>query len=297
MKIKSIIESKRTLSFEFFPPKTAEGIPAVLRAIDRLSEFNPDFISCTYGAGGSTRAFTEEIVVKAKQESSGETMAHITCAAQSKEDIHAVLTRLRDAGIENVIALRGDPPMGQDSFVPAEGGFAYATELIEHLKRNFDFGIAAACYPESHQESPDPQTDLDYVKQKVDLGADFLITQLFYDNSDFFRFLDRARQAGINVPIIAGLLPVVSTSQIRRIAGLCGATIPRELNEKLEKYVDDDRAAREVGVEHTLAQVRELWDAGVDGIHFYVLNRSYSVSKILGNTGIPGHSGVAPMPS
>ena len=291
LKIKDILKEKRTLSFEFFPPKTVEGIPAVFRAIDRLKVYCPDFISITYGAGGSTRAFTEEITTEVKQRGELEVMAHLTCVAQTKEEVRGVLVRLDQVGVENVIALRGDPPRGQTTFVPAEGGFHHATDLIDHIRRNFQFGLAGACYPEGHQESPDLQTDIKYAKLKVELGADFLITQLFYDNKDFFYFMDQAQQAGINVPIIPGVLPILSTGQIRRFTALCGATIPPDLDKQLDKYADDDDAARELGVEHATEQVRELWDNGVPGIHFYVLNRSYSVSKILSNLGLPGHTG------
>ena len=291
MKIKDILKEKRTLSFEFFPPKTVKGIPAVFRAIDRLKVYCPDFISITYGAGGSTRAFTEEITTEVKQRGELEVMAHLTCVAQTKEEVRGVLVRLDQVGVENVIALRGDPPRGQTTFVPAEGGFHHATDLVDHIRRNFQFGLAGACYPEGHQESPDLQTDIKYAKLKVELGADFLITQLFYDNKDFFYFMDQAQQAGINVPIIPGVLPILSTGQIRRFTALCGATIPPDLDKQLDKYADDDDAARELGVEHATEQVRELWDNGVPGIHFYVLNRSYSVSKILSNLGLPGHTG------
>lgn len=290
VKIRDILKSTRTISCEFFPPKTAEGIPGVFRAIDRLKAFRPDFVSVTYGAGGSTRAFTEEITVRVKAESQLEVMAHQTCVAQTKEDVHRVLERLDNAGIENVIALRGDPPGGQSDHVPVDGGFDHATDLIAHVRRHFPFGVAAACYPEGHTESPDLLTDLEHTKLKVSNGADFLITQLFYDNSDYFEFVDRALKAGIDVPIIPGLLPVLSTSQIRRFTALCGAKIPDPLDRQLEKFADDDDAVRDLGVEYATQQVKELWDAGVPGVHFYVLNRSYSVSKILTNLGLPGHT-------
>ncbi len=290
MRIKDILKSTRTISCEFFPPKTAEGIPGVFRAVDRLKAFHPDFVSVTYGAGGSTRAFTEEITTRIKKDADLEVMAHQTCVGQTKEAVHEVLERLEHAGIENVIALRGDPPQGQIEFSPAEDGFPHATDLIEHIREHFRFGVAAACYPEGHTESRDLTTDLEYTKLKVKQGADFLITQLFYDNRDFFEFVDRAQREGIEVPIIPGLLPILSTPQIRRFAALCGAKIPDSLDQQLDKYSDDDDAVRELGVEYATNQVRELWEAGVPGIHFYVLNRSYSVSKILTNLGLPGHT-------
>ncbi len=290
MRIRHILDGQRTLSFEFFPPKERVGIPGVFRTLDRLQPFCPSFISVTYGAGGTTRALTEEIAVRARRETDVEVMAHLTCSGQTKEAVHSVLVRLDSAGIENVIALRGDPPKGQSDFVPEDGGFAHATDLIRHIKGSFSMGIAAACYPEPHPEAIDAKTDLEYAKRKVDEGAEFLITQLFYDNDDFYSFVDRARQVRIDVPIVAGLMPVVSTSQIRRIAAMCGAKIPPELDKRLEACAEDDKAAREVGVEYSTAQARDLWENGVEGIHFYVLNRSYSVSKILQNLALPGHT-------
>ena len=291
MKINEILKSTRTISCEFFPPRTSEGIPAVFQAVEGLKSFKPDFVSVTYGAGGSTRAFTEEITAGLKEQHQLEVMAHLTCVGQTKEAIHDVLERLAQAGIENVIALRGDPPRGQTDFVPEEGGFKHATELIEHIRNNFGFGIAAACYPEGHTESTDMGADLDYTKLKVEKGAGFLITQLFYDNQDFFRFVERARNAGIDVPIIPGILPILSTAQIRRFTSLCGAKIPDHLDQQLERFAEDDDAVRELGVEHATKQVEELWASGVPGINFYVLNRSYSVSKILTNLNLPGHAG------
>ena len=291
MKIKDILASTRTISCEFFPPKTAEGIPGVFGAVDRLKAYCPDFASVTYGAGGSTRAFTEEITIGLKARHGMEIMAHLTCSGQTEAEINQVLERLDQAGIDNVIALRGDPPRGESAFVPVDGGFQHASDLIQHIRQNFHFGVSAACYPEGHSESVDLATDLRYTELKVKQGADFLITQLFYDNNDFFDFADRARRAGVNVPIIPGILPILSTPQIRRFTTLCGAKLPASLDRQLERFVDDDDAARELGVEYATQQVRELWDNGVAGVHFYVLNRSYSVSKILQNLALPGHDG------
>ena len=290
MKIRDILHQKRTVSCEFFPPREEDGIPAVFRAIDRVGAYNPDFISVTYGAGGSTRAFTERITMQVKQQTDLEVMAHLTCVAQTRDEVHDVLDRLDQAGVENVIALRGDPPRGQENFVPAEGGFGHATELIDHIRANFDFGLAAACYPEGHTESPDLDSDIHYAREKVDKGADFLITQLFYDNRYFFEFMERAHQAGINVPVIPGVLPILNTAQIRRFTSLCGATIPPDLDAKLDQFAEDDNAVRDLGVEYASRQVEELWENGVPGIHFYVLNRSYSVSRILANLNLPGHA-------
>ena len=290
MKIRDILHQKRTVSCEFFPPREEDGIPAVFRAIDRVGAYNPDFISVTYGAGGSTRAFTERITMQVKQQTDLEVMAHLTCVAQTRDEVHDVLDRLDQAGVENVIALRGDPPRGQENFVPAEGGFGHATELIDHIRANFDFGLAAACYPEGHTESPDLDSDIHYAREKVEKGADFLITQLFYDNRYFFEFMERAHQAGINVPVIPGVLPILNTAQIRRFTSLCGATIPPDLDAKLDQFAEDDNAVRDLGVEYASRQVEELWENGVPGVHFYVLNRSYSVSRILANLNLPGHA-------
>jgi len=289
LKIKDILKSKRTISCEFFPPRDSDGIPAVLRTAGRIRSYDPDFVSVTYGAGGSTRAFTEEITSSLKRDTDLEVMAHLTCVAQTEEEVHAALVRLDELGIENVIALRGDPPAGQDNFVPAEGGFQHATELLRHVRDNFEFCLAAACYPEGHVESSDLITDMNYVKMKVENGADFLVTQLFYDNQDFFRLMERAETLGIDAPIIAGILPILNTNQIRRFTSLCGSKIPDELDIQLERYVDDDDAVRELGIEYATRQVQELWDQGIAGVHFYVLNRNYSVSKILDNLKLPGH--------
>ena len=284
-----MLQKERTISFEFFPPRTADGIPGVLETVTELAAYCPAFISVTYGAGGSTRHFTEQITVEAKQSAGVEVMAHLTCVGQTVEELDGVLQRLDDAGIENVIALRGDPPRGEDSFVATEGGFSHASDLVSHIKANYDFGIAAACYPEGHTEAVNLEQDLEYTKLKVDNGADFLITQLFFDNDDYFAFADRAGAAGIGVPVIPGILPVLSAPQIRRFTALCGSKIPPGLDAALDRLAADDDAVRELGIDHAARQVEELWAAGVPGVHFYVLNRSYSVSKILDRLAIPGH--------
>ena len=285
-----MLREGRTISFEFFPPRNADGIPGVLDTVAELSAgYSPDFISVTYGAGGSTRQFTEEITVNAKKSSGVEVMAHLTCAGQTVEELDSVLQRLEDAGIENVIALRGDPPRGENEFTVTEGGFSHASELVTHIRDNYQFGIAAACYPEGHTEAVNLERDLEYAKLKVDNGADFLITQLFFNNDDYFDFADRAIGAGIDAPVVPGILPVLSGPQIRRFTSLCGSKIPGDLDAELDRLGDDDDSVRELGIEYAAKQVEALWDAGVPGVHFYVLNRSYSVSRILDRLGIPGH--------
>ena len=291
MKIKDIIAQRRTISFEFFPPREADGIQDVVDVVTRLGTFSPDFVSVTYGAGGGTRAFTEEITMRLRRETDLEVMAHLTCVAQSRSDVHGVLERLDAAGIENVIALRGDRPQDLAEAVPAGEEFPHATDLIQHITEHFDFGIAGACYPEGHTESENLDTDIAYARMKQDLGAEFLVTQLFYDNEYFYQLQERAEASGITIPIIPGVLPILSTPQIRRFTSLCGATIPDELDARLEQFAEDNRAVREIGIEYATQQVEDLWANGVPGIHFYVLNRTYSVSHILRNLNLAGHEG------
>ena len=283
MKIQDILTKTRTISFEFFPPREATGINAVLNKIESLQSHSPNFISVTYGAGGSTRKFSEELTTKAKTQYDVEVMAHLTCVGHTVKELDEILERLEASDIENIIALRGDLPNHQRINLTDDSGFEHASDLISHLNRTYSFGIGAACYPEGHPEAVSFEDDIRYAKLKVENGADFLITQLFYDNDDFFRFVDKARAIGINVPIIPGVLPVLSSNQIRKFTRLCGARIPPDLEMQLAKYENDDEGARAMGVEYATCQVQGLWDSGVSGIHFYVLNRSYSVSKILDN--------------
>ena len=297
MKIKDILHQRRTISFEFFPPREADGIPGVVDVVNDLRRFRPDFVSVTYGAGGGTRAFTEAITTQLRRETDLTVMAHLTCVAQSRAEVHAVLQRLRAAGIANIIALRGDrPPALADAPAPAGADadadeFPHATDLIAHIRRHFDadFGIAGACYPEGHTESPSLESDIAYARMKQDLGADFLITQLFYDNAHYYALRERAAAAGVTIPIIPGVLPILNTPQIRRFTALCGAAIPPELDAQLERYADDHRAVRSIGIEYAARQAQDLWDHGAPGIHFYVLNRAYSVSRILADLNLPGH--------
>ena len=282
MKIREIFKSGgRSISFEFFPPKTEQGVESLFKTIGQLKVYQPNYVSVTYGAGGSTRDRTVDIVTWIKKELGLEAMCHLTCVAQRKEDVHDVLVHLVEEGIENVLALRGDPPRGDEKFVPVEGGFRYAAELITYIHENFRFGVGGACFPEGHIDSIDLKTDTEYLKRKVDAGAEFLVTQLFYDNKDYFDFMDRVERSGICVPVIVGILPILSTPQIRRFTAFCGAKIPPALDAKLERYADHDATVREIGIEHATRQAEELWRSGVAGIHFYTLNRSYSVSKIL----------------
>lgn len=283
MKIQNILAETRTISFEFFPPRDASGIPGVLDKIESLQVYSPNFISVTYGAGGSTRQFSEDLTIKAKNQYDIEVMAHLTCVGHTVKELDEILGRLESSAIENIIALRGDLPINQTKKLAVESEFEHASDLINYINKGYSFGLAAACYPEGHPEAVSFDHDINYAKLKVENGADFLITQLFYDNDDFFRFVDKARAIGIKVPIIPGVLPVLSSNQIRKFTRLCGARIPSDLEMQLAKYENDDEGARAMGVEYATCQVQGLWDSGVSGIHFYVLNRSYSVSKILDN--------------
>jgi methylenetetrahydrofolate reductase (NADPH) len=222
-----------------------------------------------------------DLVRRIKRDVGIEAMAHLTCVGASARELGEVLDELVQGSIENVIALRGDPPRGEKVFVPHEGGFAHATELIRYIRPRYDLCLAAASYPETHPEASDAESDLRHLKAKVDAGADFLITQLFFENADYYRFVERARRAGITVPIVAGIMPVTNLSQVKRFTALCGARIPRELLQKLEAAGDDPDRVRDVGVEHATAQCRDLVKQGVPGIHFYTLNRSRASRDIL----------------
>jgi methylenetetrahydrofolate reductase (NADPH) len=288
MKIRDVFKSgRRTISFEFFPPRTEQAEATFARTIRRLQPYAPDYVSVTYGAGGSTRDKTVEMVTNIKRDTGLEAMSHLTCVAQTKEDVHNMLLSLEEAGIDNVLALRGDPPRAEENSTPVQGDFRYSSELITYIRENFEFGVAGSSFPEGHPDSEDLDMDIFYHKVKVESGADFLVTQLFFDNDDFFRFMERADKAGIDVPIVAGILPVLSTPQIRRFTSLCGAKIPPSLDEQLERFVDDDDSARDLGIEWATRQIDELWTNGVAGVHLYTLNRSYSASKILDSLDLP----------
>ena len=221
-------------SFEFFPPKTDAGVQNLYRTISELKALNPSFVSVTYGAGGSTRDRTVELVSRIKSELGLETMAHLTCVGSTREEIAAVLSKLRDNGIQNVLPLRGDPPEGETSFTKTEGGFAYASELAQFIREEHDFCLGGACYPEGHTESPDRAVDLQNTLHKVNAGVDFLITQLFFDNIDYFDFVKRARAAGIDLPIVPGIMPITNVAQVKRFTQMCGARIPRQLLKRLD---------------------------------------------------------------
>jgi methylenetetrahydrofolate reductase (NADPH) len=268
-------------SFEFFPPKTDDGVVALLETARTLRALEPAFVSVTYGAGGSTRARTIDVAKRMKHELELEVMAHVTCVGHTRDELRAVFDEIGASGIENVLALRGDPPRGTDTFVPTEGGFRYASELIEMVRGEFDFAVGAAAYPETHPEAPSAEDDLRNAARKVDAGARFLITQLFFDNDRYFRFVDRARSAGIDVPIVPGIMPITNYEQIARMTKMCGATIPQPLLLELERRIDDPQAVTDLGVAYCALQCADLLARGVPGIHFYTLNRSTATRAVV----------------
>jgi methylenetetrahydrofolate reductase (NADPH) len=268
-------------SFEFFPPKDEEGERRLFDALEQLRPLAPDFVSVTWGAGGSTRRKTLEIVKRLKAEVGLEAMAHFTCVGATVEDLHASLREMQEAGIENVLALRGDPPRGEEGFVPVPGGLAHASELAALVSSSYPFCVAGACYPEGHQESADAESDLRHLREKVDAGVSVLITQLFFDNADYFRLVEDARAVGIDVPIVPGIMPILSLPQIERITSLCGACIPAALRAELEARADSPEACAELGTAYATLQCADLLARGAPGIHFYTINRSPATRAIL----------------
>jgi methylenetetrahydrofolate reductase (NADPH) len=268
-------------SFEFFPPKTDEGEQNLRAALEALRPLEPDFASVTYGAGGSTRERTVEITRWIKQDLGIEAMAHLSCVGATRGELADTLDRIAAAGIENVLALRGDPPRGEAEWRPHPGGLHYSTQLAALIHERRAFGIGAACFPEVHPDAPDLTHDLRFLKEKVDAGASFLITQLFFDNELYFRFVEEARAAGVDVPILPGIMPITDVGQIKTITGMCGATIPETLLEQLELRTGDPEAVLQLGVSYATLQCAELLARGAPGIHFYTLNRSPATRAIL----------------
>ncbi len=269
------------ISFEVFPPKSGRGMESLREVLPSLVALDPRFMTVTYGAMGTTRIRTVEIASMIHNEFELECACHLTCVGAHSDQIDAQLDHIHRHGIENIVALRGDPPRGQDSFQAVKGGFSYANELVEHIRSRGGFDIAVGGYPEKHVEAPDMETDLSNLARKVEGGADVVITQLFYDNECFFRFLEEVRKRGITCPVIPGLLPIHSQAQVEKIAGLCGAEIPAGLQRSLEAAGTDPEAAAEVGVDWCIEQCSGLLEAGVEGIHYYVLNKARVMEKVM----------------
>jgi methylenetetrahydrofolate reductase (NADPH) len=281
MKVKDILATgKPCISFEFFPPKTDEGLATLMQTIATLKELSPSFVSMTYGAGGSTRAKTVQLVSRIKNQIGIEAVAHLTCVGHRREELEEILNELKSAGIQNILALRGDPPKGQARFVAVDGGFANGNELVAFIRGKFDFSLGVAGYPEKHPEAPSLDEDIGRLAAKVAAGADYVVTQLFFSNADYFRFVDEARARGVRVPIIPGIMPVTDTDQVKRFTSLCGAKLPPALLARLEAAGADKAAVGEIGVDHATAQCEELLRRGAPGIHFYTLNRSDATREV-----------------
>lgn len=283
MKIKQLFDANEPVfSFEFFPPKTDKAARRLMETVaDLKSALAPGYVSVTYGAGGSTRSRTLECVRRIQNELDLTAMAHLTCVGHTADELTGIVTELVDAGVRNVLALRGDPPEGEETFTAVEGGFANASELVGHLRTNFDLCLGGACYPESHPEAVSLDDDVRWLKHKVDQGVDFLVTQLFFDNADYFAFVERARAAGIEVPIVPGIMPITNVGQIERFTSMCGAGIPDALHDRLEPIREDAAAVMAAGIEHATLQCRELIAKGAPGLHFYTLNKSAATRSIL----------------
>jgi methylenetetrahydrofolate reductase (NADPH) len=281
MRIAELYARQRpVVSFEFFPPKTDPGYESLYRTIAELKRLAPGFVSVTWGAGGSTRRKTADLVIQIQRDLGIPAMAHMTCVGSPCEQLAETLATLADAGIRNVLALRGDPPKGAEHFEPVAGGLSYATELVAFIRARFDLCVGGACYPEKHPEAPSAEADLAHLVEKVRAGAEFLITQLFFDPDDYFAFVARARAAGIAVPIVPGIMPVTSAANARRMAQLCGSRIPDALEAELQRAGDDEAATLEVGVAWATTQCRALLDAGAPGLHFYTLNKSPAARRV-----------------
>ena len=282
MRIRELLSCGRpSISFEFFPPKDQAGFDRLRETIASLRDLQPTYVSVTYGAGGRTREKTLDIVSRLRDDYGIEAMAHLTCVGASRDELRAVLQTLRDAGVENVLALRGDPPRGSDRFEPHPDGFAFASELVAFARSDFGFCLGGACYPEGHVEATNLEEDLAHLKYKVEAGCEYLITQLFFDNQMYFDFVARARAIGIGVPILPGIMPITNVAQVERFTKMCGASIPEPLMDELRRLKDDHDAVLALGVAHATAQCLELLQRGAPGIHFYTLNKSPATRTIL----------------
>ncbi len=293
MKIPQVYRPGRpAISFEFFPPKTQEAEEKLFETVAELRRLRPAFVSVTYGAMGTTRSNTLRIVSRIKSEIGIEAAAHLTCVGHTRDEIEVILGDLAAKGIENIVALRGDPPKGETTFKPVPNGFRYASELVEFIRKHprysSQFALAVAGYPEGHMECRDLALDLKHLKHKVDQGADAVVTQLFFENARYFEFVDRARKAGIKIPIVAGIMPVTHGPQIQKFASMCGASIPAEMQQAIEKFGEDQPSVENYGIDFAVRQCRELIQGGAPGIHFYTLNKSRAAQEIYRRLGLAG---------
>ncbi|MAS96333.1 MAG: methylenetetrahydrofolate reductase [NAD(P)H] [Verrucomicrobiales bacterium] len=297
MHIQDILaERKPTFSFEFFPPKTAETSEALYSTISELESYEPAFVSVTYGAGGSTRELTNDLVVRIKNSTSLDPIPHLTCVCHQESDIESILQRYAEEGVSNILALGGDPPRNLENYNRADDAFQHAADLVRYIKKFSEkgnhpdsrgFGIGVAGFPEGHPATPNRLKEMDYLKAKVDEGADYIVTQLFFSNDDFHDFRDRCELAGINVPIIAGIMPVVSTKGMERMADLAaGARFPAKLLRALNRAGDDSEAVEKVGIHYATQQCSDLLENEVSGIHFYTLNKSHATREIYASLGL-----------
>lgn len=280
MKIKELFKKSPVISLEIFPPKPEASIDTVLNTIDALSDLKPDFISVTYGAGGSSKSHTVQIADIIKNKYGIEALAHLTCISSTKKEVEDILERLRSSNIENVLALRGDRPQDNNCILE-ETEYEYAKDLIAHIRNFGEFSIGAACYPEVHVEAKDCLSDLRSLKAKVKSGADFLITQLFLDNNFFYDFKEKLDLIEVNIPVSAGIMPVINKKQIERITGLCGTSIPAKFKRILDKYENNPEALKEAGIAYATEQIIDLLSSGVDGIHLYTMNKPEVARKII----------------
>jgi methylenetetrahydrofolate reductase (NADPH) len=288
MRIGDVLRSGRPrFSFEFFPPKTDDGARTLFNTIEALRPLDPAFVSLTYGAGGSTRTRTVDLAKRIQSEIGLTVLSHITCAGSSRDELRAIFRDLRDAGVENVLALRGDAPKAD----APTGELRYATDLVGLLRDEFAFSIGGACYPEMHPEAPDEATDLAHLSEKVARGAEFLVSQLFFDNDRYFAFVERARAVGITVPIVPGIMPITDYRQIARFTAMCGATIPAKLRAALEDRIDEPEAVAELGVAYATLQCVDLLERGAPGIHFYTLNKSPATRAVVSAIAAAGRWG------